>query len=67
MGSGYDQIKKFILGEKYTPGWAEGITDIPAREIEALAEEYAAPKGRRSSPVAAWPSIPTPSRPSGLS
>ena len=39
--AGYEEFRDFILEKKYTPQWAERITDIPAREIEQLAEEYA--------------------------
>jgi anaerobic selenocysteine-containing dehydrogenase/Fe-S-cluster-containing dehydrogenase component len=39
--AGYGKIREFILEKKYTPQWAERITDIPAGEIEELAEDYA--------------------------
>ncbi len=43
---GFDQFKKHILGEEdgtpRTPGWASEITDVPTRDITALAREWAA-------------------------
>jgi molybdopterin guanine dinucleotide-containing S/N-oxide reductase-like protein len=43
---GFDEFKKQTLGEKdgtpRTPGWASEITGIPARDIVALAKEWAA-------------------------
>ena len=42
---GFDEFKKYVLGEEdgipKTPKWAEELTDIPAREIRALAREWA--------------------------
>ncbi|MDI6756209.1 MAG: molybdopterin-dependent oxidoreductase, partial [Thermodesulfobacteriota bacterium] len=38
---GYDKVREFILEKKYTPEWAEPITDISAIEIKRLAEEFA--------------------------
>ena len=42
---GFDKFKTHILGEdgspEKTPKWAEAITGIPARKIEALAEAWA--------------------------
>lgn len=38
---GYDKVRDFILQKRYAPEWAEPITDIPARQIKELAEEYA--------------------------
>ena len=43
---GFDEFKKHILGEENgtprTPGWASEICGIPARDITALAREWAA-------------------------
>jgi len=39
---GFDRLKEHI--QKYTPQWAEPITDIKASDIRALAREYAATK-----------------------
>ena len=45
---GFEEFKKHILGEDgsepSTPEWAAEICDIPAREIRALAREWAAKK-----------------------
>lgn len=45
---GFDEFKKHIMGEEdgtpRTPGWAAEICDIPARDITALAREWAAKK-----------------------
>ena len=42
---GFDEFKKHILGREdgiaRTPQWAAEITDIPARDITALAREWA--------------------------
>ncbi|MBU1206532.1 MAG: molybdopterin-dependent oxidoreductase [Proteobacteria bacterium] len=38
---GFAQVRDFILAKKYTPEWAEPITDIPAEKIKKLAEEFA--------------------------
>jgi trimethylamine-N-oxide reductase (cytochrome c) len=42
---GFDKWKSYILGEEdgvpKTPEWAEEICDVPAREIRALAREWA--------------------------
>jgi molybdopterin guanine dinucleotide-containing S/N-oxide reductase-like protein len=42
---GFDEFKKQVLGEKdgtpRTPGWAAEITGLPARDITALAREWA--------------------------
>ena len=51
---GFDQYKKHILSNKYTPEWAEKITNIPAKEIYKTAREFMASEhpiyyqGRRS-------------------
>lgn len=39
---GFDQLKRHV--QQYTPEWAEGITDIPQKEIKWLAREYATTK-----------------------
>ncbi len=39
---GFDQLAEQV--KPYTPAWAEGITDIPAVDIEALAKDFAATK-----------------------
>ncbi len=43
---GFDEFKKHIIGEEdgtpRTPGWAAEITGVPARDITALAREWAA-------------------------
>jgi thiosulfate reductase/polysulfide reductase chain A len=39
---GFDELKGFIGG--YTPEWAEGITDVPAEQIERIAIEFATTK-----------------------
>ncbi|MEM1587279.1 MAG: molybdopterin-dependent oxidoreductase [Candidatus Bathyarchaeia archaeon] len=42
---GFEEFKKYVLGEEdktpKTPQWAEELTDVPAREIRALAREWA--------------------------
>jgi anaerobic selenocysteine-containing dehydrogenase len=38
---GYGTIREFILQKKYSPEWAEPITEIPAWEIRKLAEDFA--------------------------
>ncbi len=42
---GFDEFKKYVMGDEdgipKTPEWAEGITEVPAREIRALAREWA--------------------------
>jgi thiosulfate reductase/polysulfide reductase chain A len=54
--NGYEEYKKSVLENKYTPEWAENITGIKASEIYTIAREFAAaaPKaiyypGRRST------------------
>ena len=37
---GLDEYKKHILSKKYTPKWAEQITNIPAKEIIKTAREF---------------------------
>ena len=39
---GFDQLKDHV--QKYTPEWAQGITDIPAKDITDLARVYATTK-----------------------
>jgi anaerobic selenocysteine-containing dehydrogenase len=41
---GFDELKKHLLERKYTPEWAAGSTDIPAKKIVELAEGYAKAK-----------------------
>ncbi|MEA2112260.1 MAG: molybdopterin-dependent oxidoreductase [Campylobacterota bacterium] len=54
--NGFDEYKESVLGNNYTPEWAERITGIPAKDIEDIAREFMAhaPKsvyypGRRST------------------
>jgi thiosulfate reductase/polysulfide reductase chain A len=53
-GVGFKDYKKHILSHKYTPEWAEKITNIPAKEIYKTAREFMAARspiyyqGRRS-------------------
>lgn len=54
--SGFEEYKKHIIDNAYTPAWAENITGIPAKEIERIAEEFMAHapqsiyyQGRRST------------------
>ncbi|MHC1623002.1 MAG: molybdopterin-containing oxidoreductase family protein [Candidatus Methanospirareceae archaeon] len=39
---GFDELKGFIGG--YTPEWAEGVTGVPAEQIERIAVEFATTK-----------------------
>jgi len=47
-----DFVRQYVIGcddiqeamRQYTPAWAEGITGIPAADIERIAREYAAAK-----------------------
>jgi len=41
---GFDELKKHLVSNGYTPQWAAGITDIPATKIKLLAEAYATTK-----------------------
>jgi anaerobic selenocysteine-containing dehydrogenase len=41
---GFEELKKHVLGKKYTPEWAEGVTGVPAAKIRQVAEEYARAK-----------------------
>ncbi|MBW2610716.1 MAG: molybdopterin-dependent oxidoreductase, partial [Deltaproteobacteria bacterium] len=45
---GFDEFKRYVLGEAdgvpKTPQWAAKITDLPARNIKALAREWASKK-----------------------
>jgi len=45
---GFDRFRDYVLGTEdkvpKTPGWAETITGVPARTIEALAKTYAQAK-----------------------
>ncbi|SFV90665.1 polysulfide reductase, subunit A [hydrothermal vent metagenome] len=51
---GWEDYKEHILSKKYTPEWAEKITNIPAKEIYKTAREFMAAEhpiyyqGRRS-------------------
>ena len=53
-GVGFEDYKNHILSNKYTPEWAEKITNIPAKEIYKTAREFMAAEhpiyyqGRRS-------------------
>jgi len=54
--NGFDDYKKSVIGNKYTPEWAEKITGIKAKDIYTIAREFMAhaPKavyypGRRST------------------
>ena len=53
-GDGFEDYKNHILSHKYTPEWAEKITNIPAKEIYKTAREFMAAEhpiyyqGRRS-------------------
>ena len=54
--NGYEEYKKSVIENKYTPEWAEPITGIKAKDIYKIAREFAAaaPKaiyypGRRST------------------
>jgi thiosulfate reductase/polysulfide reductase chain A len=53
-GVGFEDYKKHILSHKYTPEWAEKITNISAKEIYKTAREFMAARspiyyqGRRS-------------------
>jgi len=53
-GVGFEDYKKHILSNNYTPEWAEKITNIPASEIYKTAREFMAAEhpiyyqGRRS-------------------
>ncbi len=53
-GVGFEDYKNHILSKKYTPEWAEKITNIPAKEIYKTAREFMAAEhpiyyqGRRS-------------------
>jgi len=41
---GFDELKKHLVSNGYTPPWAAEITDIPATKIKLLAEAYATTK-----------------------
>jgi anaerobic selenocysteine-containing dehydrogenase len=41
---GFEELKTHVLGKKYTPEWAEGVTGVPAGKIRQIAEEYAKAK-----------------------
>ncbi|MEI2583953.1 molybdopterin-containing oxidoreductase family protein, partial [Scytonema sp. PRP1] len=41
---GFDELKKHLVSNNYTPEWAAAITDIPATKIKLLAEAYATTK-----------------------
>jgi anaerobic selenocysteine-containing dehydrogenase len=41
---GFDELKKHVLGKKYTPEWAEEVTGVPAAKIRQVAEEYSRAK-----------------------
>jgi formate dehydrogenase (coenzyme F420) alpha subunit len=41
---GFDELKKHLINNSYTPEWAAAITDVPANKIKLLAEAYATTK-----------------------
>ncbi|WP_026082776.1 molybdopterin-containing oxidoreductase family protein [Mastigocladopsis repens] len=41
---GFDELKKHLVSNGYTPEWAAAITDIPATKIKSLAKAYATTK-----------------------
>ena len=41
---GFDELKKHLVSNAYTPEWAAAITDVPATKIKLLAESYAKTK-----------------------
>jgi anaerobic selenocysteine-containing dehydrogenase len=41
---GFDELKKHLVSNGYTPEWAAAITDVPATKIKLLAEAYATTK-----------------------
>jgi thiosulfate reductase/polysulfide reductase chain A len=53
-GVGFEDYKNHVISNKYTPEWAEKITNIPAKEIYKTAREFMAAEhpiyyqGRRS-------------------
>jgi thiosulfate reductase/polysulfide reductase chain A len=40
--SGFEEYKKHVLSNNYTPEWASEITGIPAKEIKKIAEDFMA-------------------------
>ncbi|MFO0864705.1 MAG: molybdopterin-dependent oxidoreductase [Gemmataceae bacterium] len=41
---GFDELAEHLRKNAYTPAWAARMCDVPARQIETLAEEYARAK-----------------------
>lgn len=41
---GFDQLKRHVLENNYSPEWAAGIAGVPASTIARIAEEYAKTK-----------------------
>ncbi|WP_315788080.1 molybdopterin-dependent oxidoreductase [Fischerella sp. JS2] len=41
---GFNELKKHLVSNKYTPEWAAAITDVPASKIKQIAEAYAKTK-----------------------
>jgi anaerobic selenocysteine-containing dehydrogenase len=41
---GFDELKRHLAANRYTPAWAAGVCDVPERQIVELAEGYATAK-----------------------
>ena len=41
---GFDELKKHLADNGYTPEWAEKVTGVPSKKIKAIAEGYATAK-----------------------
>ncbi|MGL5065927.1 MAG: molybdopterin-containing oxidoreductase family protein [Microcoleus sp.] len=41
---GFEELKKHLNDQKYTPEWAANVTGVPAARIKQIAEEYAEAK-----------------------
>jgi anaerobic selenocysteine-containing dehydrogenase len=44
---GFEELRRHVLENKFSPEWAAGVSDVPAETIRRLAERYA-----RTSPAA---------------